>query len=71
MKNIKELQDELNSLYNAVKDDAMPVKKAKTLADIAGKILAASAVQVKYYAMRKEKPRIGFLSTRGNSDEQV
>jgi len=71
MKNVKELQDKMVELYSQVESDTINPKKAKALADIAGKIISASAVQVKYYSMLKQRPRIGFLSTRGNSDEQV
>jgi hypothetical protein len=71
MKNVNELHGKLSEMFDAVEGDKIDFKKAKLLSDIAGKMISAHAVQIKYYGMRKEKPRIAFLSTRGNSDEQV
>ena len=71
MKNVNELHQKLSEMFEGVENDTLDFKKAKVLSDIAGKMISAHAVQIKYYGMRKEKPRIAFLSTRGNSDEQV
>lgn len=71
MKNVNELQQKLSEMFDGVENETLDSKKAKVLSDIAGKMISAHAVQIKYYSMRKEKPRIAFLSTRGNSDEQV
>lgn len=71
MKNVKDLVDKLTDLMAKVEAGSIDYKTADLLQNIAGKITSAHAVQVKYYAMQKTKPRIGFLSTRGNSDEQV
>jgi hypothetical protein len=69
--NVNELRTELSAIFQAVKNDTMEVKKASELANIAGKMISSAKAQIEYYAMRKEKPKIAFLSTRGNSDESV
>ena len=71
MKNVNELHQKLSEMFDGVENETLDFKKAKLLSDIAGKMISAHAVQIKYYGMRKEKPRIAFLSTRGNSDENV
>jgi hypothetical protein len=71
MKNINELQQKLSEMFDGVESESIDFKKAKLMSDIAGKMISAHATQIKYYGMRKEKPRIAFLSTRGNSDESV
>ena len=71
MRNVSELRSELAATFESVKNGSMEVKRAAELSNIAGKMIASAKVQIEYYQMRKERPKIAFLSTSGNSDEQV
>ena len=71
MRNVNELRLELSATFEAVKNGSMEVKRAAELSNIAGKMIASAKVQLEYYGMRKERPKIAFLSTPGNSDENV
>ena len=71
MRNVREMQDKLSELYDDLRNDRVDTKKASELTNICGKMIAGAKAQVTYYEMRKEKPKIAFLSTPGNSDESV
>lgn len=71
MRNVKEMQEELSKLFNDVRSGAVECKTAAELSNICGKMISASKAQLEYYGMRKERPKIAFLSTAGNSDESV
>lgn len=71
MRNVREMQDKLSELYDQVKSGEVEIKKADTMTNICGKMIAGAKAQLSYYEMRKEKPKIAFLSTPGNSDEAV
>lgn len=62
MKNATELRAHLAELFHGVKSGNVEVKTAAELANIAGKMIASAKAQVEYYAIRKEAPKIDFLS---------
>ena len=61
MKNAEELRDELAQTFAQLKAGAIKPSEAAELANIAGKMIASAKVQVEYFALRKESPRIKFL----------
>lgn len=61
MKNAEELRDELAQTFAQLKAGAIKPTEAAELANIAGKMIASAKVQVEYFALRKESPRIAFL----------
>ena len=63
MKNAEELRDELAQTFAQLKAGAIKPSEAAELANIAGKMIASAKVQVEYFALRKESPRIAFLES--------
>jgi len=61
VKNAEELRDELAQTFAQLKAGAIKPSEAAELANIAGKMIASAKVQVEYFALRKESPRIKFL----------
>ena len=61
MKNAEELRDELAQTFAQLKSGAIKPSEAAELANLAGKMIASAKVQVEYFALRKESPRIAFL----------
>ena len=61
MKNAEELRDELAQTFAQLKSGAIKPSEAAELANLAGKMIASAKVQVEYFALRKESPRIKFL----------
>ena len=61
MKNVQELIAQLSQVFQSLKAGEIKHKDADTLANIAGKMINATKVQVEYYALRKEAPVIKFL----------
>jgi len=61
VKNAEELRDELAQTFSQLKSGAIKPSEAAELANIAGKMIASAKVQVEYFALRKESPRIKFL----------
>ena len=61
MKNVHELIDNLSQVFASLKAGEIKHKDADTLANLAGKMINATKVQVEYYALRKETPKIEFL----------
>lgn len=61
MKNAEELRDELAQTFAQLKAGAIKPSEAAELANLAGKMIASAKVQVEYFALRKESPRIKFL----------
>lgn len=61
MKNVDELRDELAQTFAQLKAGAIKPSEAAELANLAGKMIASAKVQVEYFALRKESPRIAFL----------
>ncbi len=64
MKNAEELRDELAQTFAQLKVGAIKPSEAAELANLAGKMIASAKVQVEYFALRKESPRIKFLEAQ-------
>lgn len=64
MKNAEELRDELAQTFAQLKVGAIKTSEAAELANLAGKMIASAKVQVEYFALRKESPRIKFLEVQ-------
>lgn len=63
MKNADELRDELAQTFAQLKAGTIKPGEAAELANLAGKMIASAKVQVEYFALRKESPRIAFLES--------
>lgn len=61
MKNVQEMIEELSNVFKALKEGELKPKEADSLANVAGKMIGATKVQLEYYSMRKEAPKISFL----------
>ncbi len=64
MKSTEDLREQLAEVFSQLKAGAMKPGEAAELANVAGKMIASAKVQVEYYALRKEAPKIAFLETR-------
>jgi len=63
MKNVNELRVQLSSVFQQLKNGEIKPKEAAELANLAGKMISSAKVQVEYYTLRKETPRINFLES--------
>ena len=63
MKNAEELRDELAQTFAQLKSGEIKPSEAAELANLAGKMIGSAKVQVDYYALRKEQPRIEWLES--------
>ena len=63
MKNCDELRTELAQTFAQLKAGAIKPGEAAELANLAGKMINSAKVQVEYYALRKESPRIAWLES--------
>lgn len=61
MRNISELNIELQAIFNQLKNDEIDLKKASEMNNTAGKIISIAKVQLAYSALRGDKPEIAFL----------
>ena len=61
MKNCDELRKELAATFEKLKSGAIKPGEAAELANLAGKMIGSAKVQVEYFALRKEAPRIDWL----------
>ena len=61
MKNCDELRQELSQTFAQLKSGAIKPSEAAELANLAGKMISSAKVQVEYFVLRKESPRIAFL----------
>ena len=61
MKNCDELRKELALTFEKLKAGEIKPGEAAELANLAGKMISSAKVQVEYYALRKETPRIEWL----------
>ena len=68
MKNAHELRRELSSVFAGLRDGSIKAGDAAELANLAGKMINSAKAQVEYYALRKEAPKIDFLSEDANAD---
>lgn len=64
MQNVNELRTALSSLYDDLRAKKLEPNEARELTNIAGKMIASAAVQVKYAIARKEAPEIKFLEEK-------
>ena len=63
MKNCDELRTELALTFEKLKAGEIKPGEAAELANLAGKMIGSAKVQVEYYALRKESPRIEWLES--------
>lgn len=63
MKNCDELRAELAMTFERLKSGEIKPGEAAELANLAGKMIGSAKVQVEYYALRKESPRIEWLES--------
>lgn len=63
MKNAEELRAELSQTFAQLKAGEIKPSEAAELANLAGKMIGSAKVQVDYYALRKESPRIEWLES--------
>jgi len=61
MNNITELRRELAVVFTRLQEGGVEIKEADALANVAGKIISSTKVQVEYYVARGDKTRIQFL----------
>lgn len=67
MKNAEELRAELAQTFAQLKAGEIKPSEAAELANIAGKMISSAKVQVEYYALRKETPRIEWLEASNSA----
>jgi len=63
VKNAEELRAELAQTFAQLKAGEIKPSEAAELANLAGKMIGSAKVQVEYYALRKESPRIEWLES--------
>ena len=63
MQNCDELRAELALTFAKLKAGEIKPSEAAELANLAGKMIGSAKVQVEYYALRKEQPRIDWLES--------
>ena len=63
MNNCDELRKELAKTFAQLKAGEIKTSEAAELANLAGKMIGSAKVQVEYYALRKEQPRIDWLES--------
>ena len=61
MRNITELTESLIENYEKMKDETMPMKMGKELANTAGKILNSLRLKLEYNKILEIKDKIPFL----------
>jgi hypothetical protein len=63
MKNCEALRAQLSETFTQLKAGTIKPGEASELANLAGKMINSAKVQVEYYALRKEAPKIEFLES--------
>ena len=61
MKNAEELRKNLSEVFRQLQAGELKPAEAAELANLGGKMINSAKVQVEYYALRKEAPRIAWL----------
>lgn len=61
METASQLRKELSEVFKQLRSGELKHKEAAELANLAGKMINSAKVQIDYYALRKESPRIAFL----------
>lgn len=62
IKTASQLRDRLANLFDGIETGTIDHKKAREMSNAAGKMISTAKVQVEYFALRKEKPKIAFLA---------
>jgi hypothetical protein len=62
IKNITELRDRTLAAFEKLEKDPRAYNQCGELANIAGKVISSTKVQLEYASLRKEKPEIPFLN---------
>jgi len=63
MKTVDELRAQLSEVFLQLRSGNIKYKEASELANLAGKMISSAKVQVEYFALRKETPKISFLES--------
>jgi hypothetical protein len=63
MKNVNELREQLSQVFYELRNNTVKYTDAAELANIAGKMINSAKVQLDYYSLRKEAPKISFLDS--------
>lgn len=71
MKTAQSLREELAKVFAELRAGSIKQTEASELANIAGKMINSAKVQVEYYALRKESPRIAFLDSSDKEPNDV
>ena len=61
METATSVRDEIRDLQRALKAGRITVSEAKEHGNLIGKMLNSAKIQVEYYALLKETPKIDFL----------
>ncbi|MBX9404555.1 hypothetical protein K5E40_02550 [Pseudomonas baetica] len=61
MKNAEALRKNLADVFRQLQAGEINAKDASELANLGGKMINSAKVQVEYYALRKEAPKIAWL----------
>jgi 5-formyltetrahydrofolate cyclo-ligase len=61
MKNAEALRKSLADVFRQLQSGEIDAKDASELANLGGKMINSAKVQVEYYALRKEAPKIAWL----------
>lgn len=61
MKNAEELRKSLSEVFRQLQAGELKPAEAAELANLGGKMINSAKVQVEYYALRKETPKIDWL----------
>ncbi|MBJ2253297.1 hypothetical protein JFT59_19025 [Pseudomonas sp. MF6784] len=61
MKNAEALRKNLADVFRQLQAGEINAKDASELANLGGKMINSAKVQVEYFALRKEAPRIAWL----------
>ena len=64
MNNIKDLTNDLKNVYQEAREGKIEHKQLKELANVAGKILKAAALNLEYNRYQNDNAPIEFLETK-------
>ncbi|MGH8379288.1 hypothetical protein [Pseudomonas sp.] len=67
MKNAEELRKNLADVFRQLQAGEIDAKDASELANLGGKMINSAKVQVEYFALRKEAPKIAWLEQDAES----
>ena len=60
---MNELRDELSIVFAGLKNGSIKPGEAAEMSNVAGKMINSAKVQIEYYALRKEQPKIAFIES--------